>query len=180
MKQKAVILTGSVRPGNMTRIAALQIKKNLEERGVSVHLLDPSGLNLTQPGIVPQQTDTELLKKAVAEADMVVLATPEYNGSFSSVIKLMIENLTGPPHGLAGKPVALLGVASGVLGAVKSLEMLRSVMGHVGAFLLPRPLSISEVDSRFDADGNCTDPETADRIARLAEDLIVFAQRFSV
>ena len=51
----------------------------------------------------------------------VVLATPEYHGSFSSVMKLMIENL-GFPSVLAGKSVALLGVAGGSIGAIKSLE----------------------------------------------------------
>ena len=39
--------------------------------------------------------------------DSVVLATPEYHGSFSSVMKLVIENL-GFPSALQGKPVALM------------------------------------------------------------------------
>jgi len=41
------------------------------------------------------------------------LATPEYDGSLSSVMKLVIENL-GFPSVLAGKPVALMGVGGGI------------------------------------------------------------------
>ena len=41
----------------------------------------------------------------------LVLSTPEYHVSFSSVIKLVLENL-GFPSVLSGKPIVLLGVAA--------------------------------------------------------------------
>ena len=77
----------------------------------------------------------------------VILATPEYHGSFAAMMKLVIENL-GFPSTLAGKPVALLGVAAGRIGAIKSLEQLRSVCSHVGAIVLPGPVSVANVFSR--------------------------------
>ena len=49
----------------------------------------------------------------------------------------MIENM-GFPSVLAGKPVSLLGVAAGRIGAIKSLESLRGVCSHIGAIVLPR------------------------------------------
>ena len=78
----------------------------------------------------------------------VILATPEYHGSFAAVMKLVIENL-GFPSLLAGKPVALLGVAAGQIGAIKSLEQLRSVCSHAallccqGLYLWPASRSCS-------------------------------------
>ncbi len=101
----------------------------------------------------------------------MVLATPEYHGSYSSVIKLVIENL-GFPSVMAGKPVALLGVAAGVIGAIKALEHLRSVCSHIGAIVLPGPVSVAGVEKVFDAEGRCLDPATEKRIRSVATNLI--------
>ena len=49
---------------------------------------------------------------------------------------MAIENL-GYPNALKGKPAALLGVAGGRIGAIKSLENLRSIRFHVSALILP-------------------------------------------
>jgi FMN reductase len=57
-----------------------------------------------------------------------------------------------------GKPVALLGVAGGTIGAIKSLEHLRSVVSHVGGIVLPLPISVANVQSVFDSQGKCLDP----------------------
>ena len=92
---------------------------------VKVELIDPREYNLALPG-QEGPNDAEKLQNIVAQSTGVLLATPEYHGSFSSTMKLLIDNL-GFPSVLDGKPVALLGVASGHIGAIKSLEHLRSV-----------------------------------------------------
>jgi len=71
-------------------------------------------------------------------------------------MKLVIENL-GFPSVLAGKPVALLGVAAGTIGAIKSLEHLRGVVSHVGGHALPLPISIANVQKVFDREGHIVD-----------------------
>jgi FMN reductase len=101
----------------------------------------------------------------------VVLATPEYHGSCSSVIKLVIENL-GFPSALAGKPVALVGVAAGQIGAIKALEHLRSVCSHVGAIVLPGLVSVASVRAAFDESGRVTDPKVEKRLHDAARGLL--------
>ncbi len=112
---------------------------------------------------------------AMREATGVILATPEYHGSFSSVIKLVIENL-GFPSGVSGKPVALLGVAAGQIGAIKALEHLRSVCSHVGAIVLPGPVSVAGVQQVFDDQGRCLDEKIEARIRGVATHLIDYIQ----
>ena len=68
-------------------------------------------------------------------------------------------------------PPALLGVAAGAIGAIKALEHLRSVCSHIGAIVLPGPVSIAAVQSVFDADGNCTDEKIEKRIRSAATNL---------
>lgn len=74
------------------------------------------------------------------------------------MIKLAIENL-GFPSVLAGKPVALVGVAAGAIGAIKSLEALRGIVSHVGAIPLPLAVSVPNVQKVFSADGKCQEPQ---------------------
>jgi FMN reductase len=100
----------------------------------------------------------------------VVLATPQYHGSMSGIRKRVIENL-GFPSALSGKPVALLGVAAGEIGAIKTLEQLRGVCSHVGAIVLPGPVSVARVQSVFDENGRCLDERVEKRIRSVATTL---------
>ncbi len=150
---RIVVINGSVRPGNYTSMAsALVVDELKKDPEVSVHLINPEDYHLPFPGVNHNAEGTKRLQEEVRSATAVVLATPEYHGSFSSVMKLVIENL-GFPSVLAGKPVALLGVAAGSIGAIKSLEQLRSVCSHIGGIVLPLPVSVPNVQKVFDASG---------------------------
>ena len=144
--------------------------------GVSVEIINPAELNLPLPGMDGSSEGVRLLQEKVKNAAGVVLATPEYHGSFSSVIKLVIENL-GFPSVLAGKPVALLGVAAGAIGAIKSLEHLRGVVSHIGAIALPLPVSVPNVQSVFHADGRPKDPAVEKLTRGLAVNLLEYLRQ---
>jgi NAD(P)H-dependent FMN reductase len=174
---RIVVIKGSVRPGNYTSMAAALVVDELEKHAsVSVELIDPATLHLPFPGTDPHAEDTKLLQEKVAEATGVVLVTPEYHGSFSSIMKLVIENL-GFPSVLAGKPVALLGVAAGSIGAIKSLEHLRGVVSHIGAIPLPLPVSVANVQKVFDATGRCLDPSIEKLIRGVGTNLLNYIQQ---
>ena len=169
---RIVVLNGSVRPGNYTRMAsALVVDELRKDPKVSVDAIDPVGLALLPPGIGLESAAAKSLQSRVLRATGVVLATPEYHGTFSSVMKLMIENL-GFPSALAGKTVALLGVAAGSIGAIKSLEHLRGVVSHVGGLALPLPVSVPNVQRVFDSEGHCLDPVIEEMIRGVAGNLL--------
>ncbi|MCZ6557183.1 MAG: NAD(P)H-dependent oxidoreductase, partial [SAR324 cluster bacterium] len=130
---------------------------------------------LPLPGMGNDSPALIQLQQSVSAAAGVILATPEYHGSYSSVIKLMIENL-GFPNALSGKPVALLGVAAGRIGAIKALEHLRSVCSHVGAIVLPGPISVAGVQQVFDEHGNCLDQGVEQEIRSLPGALVDYIQ----
>ena len=177
---RIAIICGSVRPNNNTAKAVAVLADELASRpDVEVDLIDPGELDLPLPGRGDGNAEGPArLQEAVGAAAGVVFATPEYHGSFSSVTKLVIENM-GFPSGISGKPVSLLGVAAGSIGAIKSLEQLRGVCSHVGAIVLPGPVSIANVREKFDAEGNCLDPAVEKRIRGLAGDLLDYVRRHS-
>ncbi len=157
MAVEIVAILGTVRPGNYTQKAlALATDELRAHPHVNCHVIDPAEFTLPFPGSGDGNRDAAAMRERVGGATGVIMATPEYHGSFSSVLKLIIENL-GFPSVLRGKPVALLGVAAGRIGAIKSLEQLRSVCSHVGAIVLPAPVSVAGVRDVFDVDGRCKD-----------------------
>ncbi len=168
---KIVAIQGSVRPGNNTAKAIAVLTRHLENQSdIEFVVIDPTDMVLALPG-KGTTDDARKMQELLSGADGVVLATPEYHGSYSSVMKLMIDNM-GFPSGLSGKPVALLGVAAGRIGAIKALEHLRSVASHVGAVVLPGPVSIANVNNVFDSNGHLEDEGLQRLLERLADGLI--------
>ena len=171
-----VTICGSVRPGNYTAKALAYVVDELRKNSqVQVKEIDLATIDLPVPGRPAKDSSAEQLQDMVKNATGVVIASPEYHGSFSSVVKLAIENL-GFPSVLAGKPVALLGVAAGRIGAIKSLEHLRSVCSHVGAIVLPNLVSVAGVQDLFDDQGRCLDPGTEKTIRGVATTLIHYIE----
>jgi len=167
-----VCIKGTARPGNYTSMAMDIVADELKTKDhCTFEVLDPATLNLPFPGQDIANADTEKIKASVSKATGVILSTPEYHGGYSSTIKLVIENL-GFPSVLSGKPIALLGVAAGQIGAIKSLESLRSVCSHIGAIVLPGPVSVAGVQGVFDKNGKCLDEKIEKRIRSVAENLI--------
>ena len=173
---KIVAIKGSVRPNNYTAMALNLALDELKKHSVvSVELFDPAEIYLYPPGLGGDSPDPVKMREAVTEATGIILATPEYHGSFSSIMKLVIENL-GFPSVMSGKPIALLGVAAGAIGAIKSLESLRGVCSHVGAIVLPGPVSVASCREVFNEDGSCNDERTEARIRGVATNLMHYIE----
>jgi chromate reductase len=120
------------------------------------------------------------LKDAVAAADGLLLASPEYNSSLPGVLKNAIDWMTRPPADIrrvfAGKPVALLGATPGGLGTALVQDAWLPVLRALGT----RPwfgarVLVSRAGTLFDADGNLTDPATREQVAKFVAGFAAFA-----
>lgn len=171
-----ITISGTSRPDNYTSKALAIVNDELTRRDVSPTVFDGRDMALSFPG-QPETDDARALRSAITGASGIVLATPEYHGGFSAMTKLIIESL-GFPSALAGKPVALLGVASGRIGAIKSLEQLRVVCSHTGAIVLPGAISIAGVRNAFAPDGTCVDRGVEDVLRGMAGSLLAFIENY--
>ena len=167
------LVNGSVQPKNYTGYTLRAIKEELDKLNYNVVEIPLKKFQLPFPGEQIDNDNSDEMRKLMESADAFIIGSPEYNGSFTAKLKLMIEN-SGFPSKLKGKPLKLVGVASGILGATKSLEQLRTVFSHVGAIVLPRVVSISQIENRFDDSGNCIDEEVEKDIKSAVENLIDF------
>jgi chromate reductase len=112
------------------------------------------------------------LREAIAGADAVLVATPEYNHSIPGQLKNAID-WASRPRGkavLAGKPVAVMGASPSPRGAVAAQADTRRALVAAGARVLDRELAVARAHERIDADGRLVDEEIAGRLAsQLAE-----------
>jgi chromate reductase len=116
----------------------------------------------------------ETLKAAIAEADGVLFATPEYNGSIPGGLKNALDWVSRPFEGnpLRNKPVAVISASDGMFGAVWASAELRKVLGLIGARALDRDTPVGLAPTAFDADGALTSPETAEAVRAVVADLV--------
>src|SRR4051794_27292232 len=111
------------------------------------------------------------LRRAIAEADGLLFATPEYNSSVPGVLKNAIDWASRPPAPgvrktatagpspprattpLQGKPAAVVGATTGSFGAVWAQAELRKVLASTGARVVDLDLPLSKAHEAFDDAG---------------------------
>ena len=117
------------------------------------------------------------LREAIAEADAVLFATPEYNGSVPGQLKNAIDWASRPVRAgaLWGKPVVVIGASTGMYGGVWAQAELRKILGTAGARVVDAEVAVGRAHDRFDEDGRLTDDEIRDELREAANALVLAA-----
>lgn len=114
------------------------------------------------------------LRREVASADGLLVATPEYNQSMPGVLKNAIDWLSraAPDEVLAGKPVAVLGASVGRWGTRLAQHALRQTLCATESLVMPAPmLFVGQVHGLFDDDGRLRDASTRDSLGSVLDSL---------
>jgi chromate reductase len=114
------------------------------------------------------------LRDAVAAADAVLIATPEYNGSIPGVLKNALDWVSRPAGQsvLRYKPVAVIGASTGQFGGVWAQAELRKVLGVIGARVIDRELPVARANSAFDEADRLVDPDLDRQLAEILTELL--------
>jgi len=171
-------ISGSLREGshnmNLLRAAA-----GLLPPGVELEIYEPlRGLPPydADRDVEPADPAVQRLRDAIARADGVVIATPEFNGSIPGVLKNALDwaSRPFPDNSLRGKPVAVIGASTGLFGAVWAQAETRKVLGVIGADAIEQDLPVGQAQEAFAQDGGLLD---AGQRATLADLVGVLAER---
>jgi chromate reductase, NAD(P)H dehydrogenase (quinone) len=121
------------------------------------------------------------LRRAIATADAILIATPEYNSSIPGQLKNALDwaSRPFPANALQGKPVAVVGASTGMFGAVWSQAEARKVLGAIGARVIERDLPVPHAHQAFTDEGRLADPELRERYADILGELVALADQFS-
>ena len=118
------------------------------------------------------------LRSAVAAADAVLFATPEYNASIPGQLKNALDWVSRPmaTNPLRNVPVAVMGASPGAFGAVWAQAELKKVVGLIGARVLPIELPVAKAATLFDAHGRLIDDQLRVRLGEILSDLVAAAE----
>ena len=153
-------IPGSLRRASFNR-GLLVAAQEVAPADVAVEIVDLAPIPFYNPDVealgLPEPVVT--LRERIASADALLLTVPEYNHSYTAVLKNALEwaSRPRPLSALQQKPVALMG-AGGGSGTMRAQLAIRPVLASDEAYLMPKPeLYVVNAAERFDAAGNLTD-----------------------
>jgi len=127
--------------------------------------------DLEQQGDPPTVRD---LKTALARADALLIATPEYSYSIPGVLKNALDWVSRPSGRsvLRGKPVAIMGASVGRSGTMRAQLHLRQIFVQIGAIPLPEPeIYLTFAPDKFNSLGELTDTTALDQTRQMMANL---------
>jgi NAD(P)H-dependent FMN reductase len=166
MTIQTLTFSGSLRQGSFNSKLVKFSATKIESMGIQNRTLE---INAFPMPLFNEDDETEngapesasLLREHFAESDLLLIASPEYNGSLTAVLKNTIDWLSRPSaskdnqtlSAFDGKVVLLLSASPGGLGGMRGLAHLRDILSNLGAIVLPGSVSISAAHNAFDEKG---------------------------
>ena len=174
---KIVGITGSLRDSSYTFQALEAATKRVEALGAEVEILDLREMNLPfcdGGDDYPDYPDVEKLRNTVKAADGLILATPEYHGSVSGVIKNALD-LMSFEH-LSDKVTGLISVLGGQSNS-NALNDLRIIIRWVHGWVIPEQVAVGQAWKAFDKEGKLLDEKLSQRFDKFAQSLVENTRR---
>jgi chromate reductase, NAD(P)H dehydrogenase (quinone) len=172
-------ICGSVRKASLNRALLSAVGATMPETAAfTIHdgleRLPIFSNDLDDPPIVVE------LKAAIARADGVVFAVPEYNYSIPGGLKNALDWVSRPPatSPMRGKPVGLVGAATGMSGTIRAQGHMRQILVYSDSPCMAQPeVLIARAHERFDASGVIADESLHQLLSRFASAFVAFVER---
>ncbi len=172
---KILGISGSLRERSYNS-ALLRAARELAPSDMEIDIFDLSRIPIYNDDVRLAGYPPEVAKfrDAIRAADGVLIASPEYNRSVPGMLKNAIDWASRPPaQPFSGKPLAIMGVSNGSLGAAFANHHLRQIFVYMDARMVNGPeVMIGEAKTKFDEALNLTHEPTrqfvADHLKRLS------------
>lgn len=176
---KIVGIGGSLRTDSYSMQALHLAAERVKTLGAQAQVLDLKEMDLPfcdGGSDYPDHPDVEVMRKAVTAADALIVATPEYHGSVSGVIKNALD-LMSFEH-LDGKVTGVISVLGGQPNS-NALNDMRVIMRWVHAWVIPEQIAIGQAWKAFDKEGKLVDDKLSERFDAFAKSLVENTKKLS-
>ncbi|WP_207532025.1 NADPH-dependent FMN reductase [Desertivirga arenae] len=170
-------ICGSLRKGSYNWLL-LKAAEELLPEGLSLTIASIDELplynaDLDFPLTTERPETVNIFRDTLAEADGVLIVSPEYNYSIPGGLKNAVDWASrGSDSPLLNKPVALMGASPGLLGTVRMQLAFLPVFQFLNMQVIHKPeVLISQANTKFDEDGNLLDSKAKELISRKLENL---------
>ncbi|MEH2163482.1 MAG: NADPH-dependent FMN reductase [Nostoc sp.] len=163
---------GSLRPNSYTQLALQVAVQRLEALGAEVEILDLRQLHLpfcTGAKEYPEYPDVKRLQDTVSQSDGLILATPEYHGGVSGVLKNALDLMSFEQ--LSDKVTGLISVLGGQSNS-NALNDLRLIVRWVHCWCIPEQIAIGQAWAAFSPEGKLVDEKLSQRFDQFAQSLV--------
>lgn len=173
------IISGSPRPSSITRRVALYLKAWLENNTQhDVGLIDMKDWNLPPVQTVfvsVEKTPDEFkpLSERIFRADAFILVTPEYNGSYSPIMKNLLDHFPKQHH----KPFGIATASPGALGGVRATQQLLLLVPALFGIASPYLLVVPFVDRKFSPEGELLDQSFANSVHNFVTEFLWLSEK---
>ncbi|MBF2062978.1 MAG: NAD(P)H-dependent oxidoreductase [Calothrix sp. C42_A2020_038] len=169
---KVVGIAGSLRADSYSQMALKVAAQRVQALGAEVEILDLRQMELPfcdGRDEYPDFPDVKRLQDAFQKADGLILATPEYHGSVSGVLKNALDLMSFDQ--LSGKVAGLISVLGGQSNS-NALNDLRIIMRWVHGWVIPEQVAIGQAWQAFGSDGKLLDDKLSQRFDQFAQSLV--------
>lgn len=187
-KARILCFAGSTREASFNRKLAQAAARAIEQAGGEATVMELRDHPLPMyDGDLESSAGLPLgvrpLKELFKAHDGLFIASPEYNGSISAVLKNTLDWVSRPAGDEAGtvpyanKVVALGAASPGALGGLRGLVHVRAVLQSVGALVLSEQIAVGSAGSAFKPEGGLSDERMQQMLDRIATRLVDVASR---
>ena len=188
MSVKLVAISGSLRAESLNTKLLKVAAKAAEEAGATVTHIDLKSLDLPMYNQEIEDADglpagcITLKDQLIAHHGMLI-ASPEYNSSYTGALKNAIDWASRPRDGekplecFAGKTAGLIACSPGGLGGLRGLVTLRMLLGNIQVHVLPKQYAAGSIE--FDDNGQPTNNDHTEGVRGVATQLVEITSQLS-
>jgi chromate reductase len=182
---RILAFSGSARRESLNRKLLAVVVEATKAAGAEVTLLDLNQYELPlYHGDLEDRdglpANAKKLIELITQHTGLLVASPEYNSMITPLLKNTIDWCTrGDDNPFAGKVAAVVSASPGAYGGVRSAQLARQLLLHLGAHVVPAQCSVPAADKAFDAQGRLTEARSQKAVQGVAKQLVDVARKLS-
>ena len=188
-----LIFAGSTRQQSFNRQLATAASRIARAAGATVTLLELASLDipLYNADLEAQGTPPDVirLKELMHAHPAWIICSPEYNGSYTALLKNTLDWASSPVKGdptwaqgtkaFEGKVVGLLSASPGALGGLRSLSHLTPLLHNLQSWVTPRQYALAHAGQAFDTEGQLQVTAQRQGVQAVVDQVLWASQRFN-
>ena len=190
---KLLIFAGSTRQNSFNRRLAHVAADMARAGGADVTQLELDDLDIPMynADLEAQATppDVMKLKQILLEHPAWIICSPEYNGSYTALLKNTIDWASSPVKSdpawtdgfksFTGKVVGMLSASPGALGGLRSQSHLLPLLINLQCWVAPKALALGRAGDAFDADGKLVNESHRQSVQAVIDQVLFAAARLA-
>ncbi len=177
---KLLVFAASHRPESFNRKLALHASEYVRKQSIDVDFAEYSQFDMPlYNDTIEMPASAHLLEQRVANADGIIVASPEYNWSYPASLKNIIDWTSRiRPNPLKGKTVLLMSASPGARGGILGLSHLKTPFDALQTHVFNKVFPLGNCTQAFD-DSNTLVTKQSDMLHPILDDFVTFTRKLS-